>query len=156
RLLRQTLVENAVLAGLAAAASVIVSVWGAEAIRLTLLPGMAPPASPLAPRVLAFTLAAAALAALVAARLPARQAGALALAQRLDERARALRFRRSRSLVILLLAQTAFATVLLAGAGFFVASLLRVRAQDLGFSTARTLLADLPDGTRLGGARQDA
>ena len=156
RLVRLWLTESLLLAFLGGAVGLLVARWGGDLARLSLLPNMAPAESPLQPRVFLVTAVAAMLAGLAAGLIPAWQAAAMSLARRLDPAYRAGSIRRSALLVALLLLQTGLSAVLLAGAGLFIASLYNVRNQNLGFTTERTLLAQVPAGPDRPGGNQDA
>ena len=158
RLARLWVTESLLLAFLGGAVGLLMAHWGGNLARLTLLPDMAPSETLLQPRVFLVTAVTAIIAGLFAGLLPAQQAGATSLAQRLGPSSQARSVRRSTLLSALLLLQTGLSAVLLAGAGLFVASLYNVRNQNLGFTTARTLLAQVPlgPGGKLQGASRDA
>ena len=144
RLVRLWVTESLLLAFLGGAVGLLVARWGGDLARITLFPGMAPAETLLQPRIFLVTVLTAILAGLFAGLLPARQASATSISQLLGHRTTAHSVRRSVSLTALLLLQTGLSAVLLAGAGLFVASLYNVRTQNLGFSTERTLLAQVP------------
>ena len=142
RLARMLLVESLLLVGAGAASGLVVSGWIANLVRLTLLPGLAPSEGVVDTRVALATVVAACVAGVLAALSPLAQtardaapelhAGAERVAPRTPAAQRAL-----------VVVQVALCTLLVAGAGLFVRSLHEVRAQDLGFSPDRLLLATL-------------
>ncbi|HKV13287.1 MAG TPA: ADOP family duplicated permease [Thermoanaerobaculia bacterium] len=146
RLIRLLVTESLLLATLGGLGGLLVAYWGGNLTRLTLLPDMASPETLVQPRIFVVTALAALLAGLIAGLLPARQASATSLTERLAPGSRTGSFRRSALLTSLLLLQTGLSAVLLAGAGLFVASLYNVRTQSLGFTTERLLLAEVPAG----------
>jgi predicted permease len=156
QLVRLWMTESLLLAFLGGAVGLLFAHWGGNLTRLALLPGMAPTDTLRQPRVFLVTALAAVVAGLIAGLLPARQASASSVAQRLDPGALARSVRRSGLLTSLLLLQTGLTAVLLTGAGLFVASLYNVRNQDFGFTTERTLLAQVPIGQDRPGFDQDA
>ncbi|HSJ76452.1 MAG TPA: ABC transporter permease, partial [Gemmatimonadales bacterium] len=158
RLVRLWVTESLLLAFLGGGVGLLVAHWGGNLMRLTLLPGMAPTETPLQARVFVVTAVAAMAAGLFSGLLPARQAGATSLARLLSPAALARSVRRSPLLTTLLLLQTGLSAVLLSGAGLFVASLYNVQTQNMGFTTERTLLAQVPlgPGGKLQGAERDA
>ncbi|HSF42697.1 MAG TPA: ABC transporter permease [Thermoanaerobaculia bacterium] len=155
RLVRLWVTESLLLAFLGGAVGLLVARWGGDLARLTLFPGMAPTEALLQPRIFLVTALAAILAGLFAGLLPARQASATSISRRLDPSALARSLRRSVLLTALLLLQTGLSAVLLSGAGLFVASLYNVRTQNLGFTTERMLLAQVPGDSGASG-NQDA
>jgi predicted permease len=156
RLARQWMTESLLLAVLGGGLGLIVSRWGGELIRLTLLPGMAPSEGWADWRVLAVTGATVLAAGVLTGLLPAIQAISPSLLGVLKNGRQARTFRRSPLRTGLLLAQTVLSTVLLIGSGLFVSSFQKVRSQDFGFSTQRTLLATFQFDTNVPGVRRDA
>jgi putative ABC transport system permease protein len=155
RLARQWITESLLMALLGGVLGLLVSRWGGELIRLALLPGMAPSEGLADWPVLMVTGATVLAAGILTGLLPALQAISPSLGVLKGGR-QAQTFRRSPLRTGLLLAQTALSTVLLLGSGLFVSSFQKVRSQDFGFSTQRTLLATLQFDANVPAARQDA
>ena len=136
RLVRQLIAEGVVLALAGGAAGALLAVWGVE-----LLAALNPVQLPsfVRPRVdgaaLLATLGAAALTGVVFGLVPAAVLSDARLGETLKESARGSTGGRGalRARVTLVVAQTAVALVLLAGAGLLVRSLARVNAFDPGF-----------------------
>ncbi|MBV9878899.1 MAG: ABC transporter permease [Gemmatirosa sp.] len=138
RLARQALAESLLLALAGCVAGMLVARWLAEAVRVLLLPNLAPAAHVVDRTVLLASIAVACGAGLLAGLGPLVPLGRRDLA---DLRGGAGRGASGRFVVqhALVAAQVALCMVLLVGAGLFVRSLQRVRSQDLGFSTAQLL-----------------
>lgn len=143
RLIRQLLVESAVLAVAGSLCGLALAVVGVRA-----LIAVAPPASPrlqdvhLDASVLVFTAVIAALAAVVAGLMPAMTASRASLTLGLKEGAREVPgLTRSRALVVVL--EVAAAMTLVVGAGLFVRSLIGLQRVDLGFQPDRLLTASV-------------
>ena len=145
--------ESLLLAAAGGAAALLVARWGGESARVLLAPEMAPAEGFVTPRILVATALAAAFAGLVAGLLPARVAASGSLRPRLESGPSPGGSGRPRLLGTLLFVQTATSAVLLAGAGLFLASLYHVRTQNLGFTTERTLYAQIPP--QAGGAASE-
>ncbi|MFN8571392.1 MAG: ADOP family duplicated permease [Gemmatimonadaceae bacterium] len=157
RLVRLAFIEGVSLALAGAAGGLLLSRWFSEAVRATLLPGLAPVEGFVDMRVLALSL----LGALVAGTLaglgpvarwnPGNVAGDLRTGGGTGA---------SRRVVLhhgLVALQMALCTVLLVGAALFVRSMQRVQAQDLGFSTSHLLYLTLDHrGVLRGDARDRA
>ena len=153
RLARQLLVEGGVLAGLGAAAALLVARWTSDIVRATLLPDLAPSERLVDPGALALTIGAAVLGGVVAGLAPLIQVGRRDVAAELHGgRAASGRLRVQRTLIV---GQVALCTVLLFGAGLFVRSLQRLEAQDLGFSTSRLVLVNLDFRDPVAGPERD-
>jgi predicted permease len=140
RVMRQLLTESLLLAGLAAAMSVLVSWWGSRALL-----ALATPAAEVAPvdvgpdaRILAFTAAAATCTSVLFGLLPALRATRTGR----DAAARVVGpGRRERSIDrALVAAQIALSLALLVVAGLFVRSVERLWAQDPGYDRNGVLL----------------
>src|SRR5262249_2447849 len=155
RLAGQLLTESLLLATLGGALGLVLAHWLSEVIRVTLLPGLAPSERFVDAGVLAATGTAVCIAGRAAGLAPLLQALQPALVADLHAIGRG-GGRRSLAQTVLVGIQVALCTVLLVGAGLFVRSLERVRAQDLGFSTSRLLFVTLDfKGTHLPGKERD-
>jgi predicted permease len=150
RILRQFLVESAVLGALAAAGGLLMAAWTLDLARAALPPGMPLPLEAAAgigdPRVLAYTLGIALASVLALGTAPALYAARVdvrtALAREGSGRAtpgHALR-------ETLVGVQVALAVLLLAGAGLLLRTLQRASAVDPGFETERRLAATIDPG----------
>ncbi|MEO8449492.1 MAG: ADOP family duplicated permease [Gemmatimonadota bacterium] len=140
RLARQLVTESLLLALGGAVVAVAVAIWGAEAVRLVLLPQVATLDHWFDPRIFAVATATAVGAGIVVGIGPLLTPDRVGLAEALrssigDGPARS----RARSGLVLI--QTALTVVLLAGAGLFVHSLHGVRSLDLGLLPNRVLIA---------------
>ena len=146
RIIRQLLVESALLALVGGALGVLLAVWGLDALKL-----VAPADMPrldqvgVDARALAFTLGVASLTALLFGLAPALQAANANLSDTLKEGGKgAMRSVRSRRLRrALVVSEIALALVLLIGAGLLLKSFARLQATDLGFRTEGLLTARL-------------
>ena len=140
RLVRQMITEAAVLAlggallGLGVAVGILRAV---AALAPASLPRLDEAALDLP--VLAFTMAAAGLAALASGALPALQVSRSGVAEVLGETARGAVGGRGRMRRVLVSAQVAVAVVLLAGAGLLAKSFARVRSMPAGFDSGSVL-----------------
>jgi putative ABC transport system permease protein len=133
RIVRQLLSEGLVLSTIAGAAGLALSVWGVRAM-LALMPRQLPRADEIGLdyRVLAFAAAIVLVTGVVFGLAAALPTGRLNLASVLGERARGSgASRRSRDLLVM--SETAFAIILLAGAGLLLGSFARLRRVDPGF-----------------------
>jgi putative ABC transport system permease protein len=141
RLVRQVLVESAVLAGLGGALGTLLAAWstrGLSSAAAAYVPRIDEVA--LDARVLAVAFAASLAAGLMFGLVPALRMSATDAGDALKEGARGgvgVRLRRSRSALVL--AECAVAMVLLAGAGLLIRSLMHVSLVDPGFDPARVL-----------------
>ncbi|MGE0813813.1 MAG: ABC transporter permease [Vicinamibacterales bacterium] len=138
RLVRQTLVESAVVAALGGAAGALAAVWLGDALLnvLPLDPSVTLTTSPDL-RVVAFTLTATVLTVVLFGLAPALRGSAFDVNRALKEEASAAgggvqHARLRRSLVV---AQVALSTLLVAGAGLFVRSLVNLQRLGPGFDT---------------------
>jgi putative ABC transport system permease protein len=133
RVVRQLICEGAVLSVLSGILGLALGVWGMR-IMLALTPQQLPRADEIGLdyRVLAFTTSIVVVTGLLFGLAAALPTGRVNLASVLGERARgAGGSRRSRD--VLVLSETAFAIILLAGAGLLLASFAKLRAVDPGF-----------------------
>jgi putative ABC transport system permease protein len=142
RLIRQLLIESAVLAAAGGVFGLFIAVWGAE-----LLLAIAPPAIPrisevgIDARVLGAGLAATVAAALIFGLMPALQSSARRPDEALKETTRGsqhpARQRVSQTFVV---AEVALAVVLLVGAGLLVRSFIKLSNQPIGFDPEHSLV----------------
>ncbi|HEU4996904.1 MAG TPA: ABC transporter permease [Gemmatimonadaceae bacterium] len=147
RIMRQWLVDSALLAAAGAAGALLLARWSATAMKTLLLPGTSS-ASLLDPRLLFFTAIVAVGTAALASVVPA-----LAMARRdfqpLLGAGRVAGIRQRLALQrALITGQVALATLLLVGAGLFVTSLRNVRAIDLGLDVDHLLYVSADVGSR--------
>ncbi len=134
RIVRQLLSEGLVLSIIAGAVGLVLGVWGVRAM-LALTPKQLPRADEIGLdyRVLAFTAGIVLATGLVFGLAAALPTGRLNLATVLGERAGGSgASRRSRELLVV--TETAFAIVLIAGAGLLLTSFARLRRVDPGFT----------------------
>lgn len=156
RLLRDSMLEGAILAFVGALCGSILSLWLADLIRVTLLPSIAPLPLRLFARGAMLAVVSALLAGLLAGVAPIALFRGRALATQLrvgGEPGASGRFVTQRVLVAL---QVMMSTVLLVGAALFTRSMQRVQSQDLGFSRAHLLLVSLDFPGGLVGAARNA
>ncbi len=153
-LARQLLTESVLLALGGAIAGLLVSRWFSDVLRITLLPNLAPGAGLIDRTVLVVSVIAAVVAGLVAGLAPLVQLRRrnVVVDLRAGESGASGRFALQN---ILIGVQVALCTVLLVGAGLFVRSLERVQSQDLGFSTAGLLYAELEPQRFVPGPERD-
>jgi predicted permease len=143
RLIRQMLVESAVLAVAGGIAALLVALWGGAVIRAFLLPDLPHSINLLDPRLLLFTAALATLAGLLAGSAPAWALSGADVAATLASGGRDVTTTRSRLRSSLLTVQVALTLTLLVGAGLFVHSLRNVEALDYGLDRQHLLIADV-------------
>jgi predicted permease len=133
RIVMQLLSEGVTITALAGTVGLAIGMWGLKAL-LALSPTELPRADEIGldHRVLLFTLAIVAVTGIVFGLAAALPSNRLNLAAALGERLRsATGSAKSRDLLVM--AETAFAIVLLAGAGLLIASFAKLRAIDPGF-----------------------
>jgi len=135
RLVGQLIVESMLLALLGGVGALAVVRWGGDLVRATLLGNYAWDDSPVDITVLAFTVMVTLVTGLLAGVVPALGASGTDVWQAIKESARDGSQRRSRARTALLVVQTAFAVILLAGTGLFVRSLRKLDAVQLGMDT---------------------
>ena len=135
RILRQLLIEGIALSIVAGVVGTVVGGWSLSAL-LSLVPRSLPRADEIGLdiRVLALTAGIIAVTGIMFGLVAALPTSRLDLASSLRERARGGAHRGGLR-ELLVIAETAFAIVLLAGAGLFIASFARLRGVDPGFST---------------------
>jgi predicted permease len=144
RLLRQLLVESALLTLLGGAAGLLIGHAGGGVLRRLLLADLDWSSIPLLDlRTLAFTAGVALITTLLTGLFPAWQAGSTDLVGALKAGGREGSRRRTRLRSALLVAQSALSVMLLIGAGLFVRSLHNVNAVDLGYDPGRLILVDV-------------
>jgi predicted permease len=153
-LARHAITESVMLALVAGALGAFIARWFGAVVRATLLPNVAAAERLFDPAIVLMSFGAALVAGLLAGLIPItqlRDASPIASIRDGGSNASA-RAGMQRALVGF---QVALCTLLLVGAGLFVRSLQRVRAQDLGFSTARLLYVSLDFRGRPRGAERD-
>ena len=149
RIVRQLLSEGLVLAAISGAVGLALGVWGVR-IMLALAPERLPRADEIGVdyRVLGFTAVIVVLTGIVFGLAAAIPTGRLRLTSVLGERSGGVgASRRSRDLLIV--SETAFAIILLAGAGLLLASFAKLRGVDPGFSPENVTavrFGRMPDG----------
>jgi predicted permease len=133
RIVRQLLSEGIVLSAISGMLGLVVGTWGVRAM-LALAPQQLPRTEEIGLdyRVLAFTFGIVVLIGLVFGMAAAIPTGRLNLASVLGERARGSAARQ-RSRDFLIMSETAFAIILLAGAGLLLTSFAKLRSVDPGF-----------------------
>jgi predicted permease len=148
RLIRQLLVEGAVLSAIGAAAGLAFAYWGVRALVALVASGPAPIPVAVQPdaRVLGFTVAVSLLTTLLFALAPALRATRVDVASSLKEDTPSLAARRFGGARMLVALQIAAALVLLAGATLFTRSLSNLRSIPLGFNPHSVVLFDLAPG----------
>lgn len=148
RLVRQLLVEGALLSAAGAIAGVAFAFWGVRALLALLASGSTPIPLAVSPdaRVLAFTVAVSLAATFLFAVAPAIRATRVDVASGLKEDTPAVRMRRFGGGPVLVAVQVAVAVVLLAGATLFTRSLANLRSLSLGFNPHNLVLFDLSPG----------
>ena len=134
RIVRQLLSEGVVLSAISGVVGLALAVWGVRVL-LALTPKQLPRADEIGLdyRVLAFVAAIVVLTGIVFGLAAAMPAARLNLASVLGERTRGSAGRQ-RSRDVLVMSETAFAVVLLAGAGLLLSSFARLRSVDPGFA----------------------
>ena len=143
QLLRQLVAESLMLAMLGAAAGLALAQWGGGLLRKLLLREADWTAVFQDPRVLLFTMAATLFVALLTGLAPALYAAHADISATLKAGAREGTYHRSRTRMVLLVAQVAMSVLLLVGAGLFVQSLLKVKTLDLGYNPDRVAFVSL-------------
>jgi putative ABC transport system permease protein len=142
RVIRQTLTESLVLAGVAGALGLLLAVWGTETLVRVLPPDLALPRLDevrVDGRVLGFALAVSLLTGVLFGIAPALLGSAVNLAETLREAMRGTTGGRSRLRGALVVAEVALAVVLLVGAGLLGRSLQRLLEVDPGVRTGHVL-----------------
>lgn len=144
RVAGQLLTESLVLALAGGALGLLMAAWGTRAA-LTVLPAALPRAEEihLSFRVLLFTLAISVLAGILFGLAPALRTSLSTLNDPLKEGAHSLSGRRFRIQGYFVVAELAMATILLAGAGLMLRSLVRLWSVDPGFNPHNVLTVGL-------------
>ncbi|HJZ79478.1 MAG TPA: ABC transporter permease [Pyrinomonadaceae bacterium] len=150
RIVRQLLTESFLLAAIGGALGIFLAQRGVKVL-VTLVARTSPLDVHPDLGVLAFTLAVSLLAGIMFGTVPALIASKTDLTSSIKEKAsrtrrRGLRLGLASALVI---AQVGLSMVLLAGAGLFARSLMKLQAEDVGFNRDNVLLAEIDP--RLGG-----
>jgi macrolide transport system ATP-binding/permease protein len=147
RLVRQLLVEGALLSAAGACAGLAVTHWGLQGL-LALLNGGAADAleAPLDGRVLAFTAAVSMATTFLFALAPALRATRVDVAQGLKEETPATSGQRFGAVRMLVAAQIAVAVPLVAGAMLLSRTLVNLQSADFGFNAGNVVLFDLAPG----------
>jgi predicted permease len=140
RLARLLLSESLVLALAGLGAALVLAYWGAQVVRVALLPDVQWGA-PLDERVLSFAAIAALATGLLVGLVPVLHSGRSDLTRSLRAGPREGGGRRAGVRTVLTVMQAAFSVVLLVGAGLFVRSLWNVSRVDLGVDADRVLAA---------------
>lgn len=139
RLVRQLLMETALLAAAGAAAGLLLANLTGQVLQTLLLGDTGTGSMAVDPRTVAFATLMALLACLISGLGPAWLATRADLRTMLSATTRVIR-RSSRFRTGLLITQTALSTVLLIGAGLFVRSLANAQSTRLGYDADRLLL----------------
>jgi predicted permease len=154
RLLRQLLVESALLAAIGGGLGVVLAHWILRAVVAFPASGVGlPPSIAVDARALGFSVGLTALTAMVFGLMPARRALRLDLVRacKASEAGATIDGAQQRVLRRLVVGEVALATALLITATLLTASLVRLLARDLGFSRERVLTFAI----ELRGARYD-
>jgi len=140
QLLRQLLVEAALLAGLATVAALVVAQLGAGLVQRVILPGISWDGSIVDGRVLAFTLLIAVVCIFLAGLAPAAQAASTSVHESLKASSRQIAGGGGVLRSALLALQVSLSLILLVGAGLFVRSLRHVTHRDVGIDIDKVVL----------------
>jgi putative ABC transport system permease protein len=147
RLVRQLLMETAILAAAGAAAGLVLAQLTDRALRVSLLGGVGLAERSLDGRTIVFAILMAILACGLSGLGPSWFATRTDVRAMLSAAGRGIR-RSSRFRTALLVSQTALSTVLLIGAGLFVRSLLTAQSTRLGYDADRLIIMTLRDRSR--------
>ena len=143
RLIRQAVTESLLVSLAGSSAGLALAYWGSTALAAFVIHEayIVPAAIALTPdlRILAFTMGAAILTALLVALAPAWRATRIDPQEALQKSSRATGAGTRGLSRALIVSQVALSVVLVAGAGLFVRSLLKLRGQDLGFRSQSVL-----------------
>lgn len=153
-LARHSLMESGLLAMAGGMAGLVLARWAGDAVRIALLPGLAPDESLVDGRVVAVAILMALGTGIVAGLAPFGQWRHHVAATELRAGGTGSSVR-SRTQRLLVGVQVSLCTALLVGAGLFSQSMRRAQAQDLGFSTARLLYVSIGFLGALSGPARD-
>jgi predicted permease len=142
RLVRQLLLETAILAAAGASAGLVLAQFTERALRASLLGGAVVADRGVDGRTIVFAVGMAVLACLLSGLGPSWFATRTDVRAMLSAAGRSIR-RSSRFRTALLVTQTALSTVLLIGAGLFVRSLVAAQSTRLGYDADRLLILTL-------------
>jgi predicted permease len=161
RLVRQFLVESILLAAVGGGVGLVLSVWGAQVLKIYIPPDIFQIRSiSIDARVLGLTALVSLVTGLVFGLAPALQASKLNLSETLKDGGRdsASGSRGSRMRAVLVIAEVAVSFVLLVGAGLLINSFLRLRHVNPGFSVENllTMRVELPPSKYPDQARRTA
>ena len=140
QLLRQLLIEAALLAGLATVAALVVAQLGAGLVQGVILPGISWDGNIVDGRVLAFTLLIAVLCIFLAGLAPAVQAARTSVNESLKASSRQIAGGGGVLRSALLAVQVSLSLILLVGAGLFVRSLRHVTQRDVGIDIDKVVV----------------
>ena len=143
RLMRSGVIEAAVLATLATAASLALASWFDETVRRVVFPGVIERTATSAAAIWA-AVAAGAIAAIVGSIANTRQVMSIAVPH--VSHATLAGGRRTKTMTAMLLVQMTLSVMLLAGAAMFGGSLYRLLAQDFGMDMSNVLLINMRMG----------
>lgn len=148
RLVRQLLIEGAILSAAGAVAGLAVAHWGVQALLALLNAGRSAAFLVATPdlRVLAFTIAVTFVTTLLFALAPALRATRIDVAHGLKQETSSLSGRRFGAVRVLVAAQIAVALPLVAGALLLARTLTNLRAVPLGFNPGNVVVFDLVPG----------
>jgi len=146
-LIRQSLTESLILAGLGGGLGVLLASWGRDAISRLLTGSSAGLLHDLSLdyKVMSFTVAAALITALLSGLLPALRAGGADPGNGLKAR-NALGIPRLRTGRVLVIAQIGLSLLLLTGAGLFLRTLANLKDINTGFDTEKLLVFQVNPG----------
>ncbi len=153
RLVLRALSESVVVALIAGVAAALAATWATAVLRRLVLPTVAWGATPLDGRATWFAATLSLVAGLAVGIVPAVQGSDPDLMASLRRDARGAGHRRGRVRSALVVMQAALSVVLLAGAGLFLHSLLRVESIDLGYDVPNVLFVSPRAGEDTAAAR---
>jgi putative ABC transport system permease protein len=147
RIMRQVIIECLPLGLIGGVLGALLAIWGIDLLS-SLLPASLPRGNPITvnSRVLIFTFALALLTILIFGLLPALQAARADVRESLNEGGRGGigSRRQGRIRRLLVIAEVAFALVLLVGSGLMVRSFIKLRQVNLGFTAHNVLTMRVP------------
>jgi putative ABC transport system permease protein len=147
RIVRQMIVESLVLAGAGGAAGLLIASWGVSLLNVTAVAGLPRAQSIAVDRpVVLFALALSVVTGIIFGLAPALQSAKTDIRESLNEEGRgssgSVRHRRVRQALVV--AEIAFALVLLIGAGLLLRSYSALTRVSTGFDADRLLVVNLP------------